>query len=320
MTPPGEIRNVAASVRQRLLNLARAQHVDFNLVLQRYAVERFLYRLSVSSGVDRFTLKGAALFRVWAGQELRATRDVDLLGTGPEDHAAIRAEMKAICSVPCPEDGVSFDPETLRIEDIRDDQRYGGVRVWIRGTIGQARLTVQVDIGFGDVITPEREEQDYPTLLDLPAPRLWTYPRETTVAEKLEAMVSLGPTNSRVKDIWDVVLLARRFDFDGDTLRTAIEETFRRRGTPLAGERPEPLRPAYFEDALRAQRWQEFQRQVEEGDDGPARLVDAGEELRRFLGPVFDSLIEVSAFTMIWPAGGEWRPAPHAPEEDESDD
>ena len=320
MTPPGEIRNVAASVRQRLLNLARDQHVDFNLVLQRYAVERFLYRLSVSSGVDRFTLKGAALFRVWAGQELRATRDVDLLGTGPEDHGAIRAEMEAICSVPCPEDGVSFDPETLRIEDIRDDHRYGGVRVWIRGSLGQARLTVQVDIGFGDVITPEREEQDYPTLLDLPAPRLWTYPRETTVAEKLEAMVSLGPTNSRVKDIWDVVLLARRFEFDGETLRSAIEETFRRRGTPLTGERPEPLRPAYFEDALRAQRWQEFQRQVEEGGDGPARIVDAGEELRRFLGPVYDSLLEASAFTMTWPAGGGWRPAAHSPEGDENDD
>ena len=319
MTAPREIRDVAASVRQRLLNLARAQRVDFNLVLQRYAVERFLYRLSVSPQVDCFTLKGAALFRVWAGQELRATRDVDLLGTGPGDQDAIRSAMEAICAIPCPEDAVTFDTPTLRVDDIRDDERYGGVRVRLQGTLGQARLAVQVDIGFGDVITPEREEKDYPTLLDHPAPRLWAYPRVTVVAEKLEAMVSLGATNSRVKDIWDVALLARRFEFDGETLRSAIEETFRRRGTPISGERPEPLRPAYYQDGLRAQRWQELQRQIGEGGDGPALLVDVGQELRRFLGPVCDSLVERSPFTMVWPARGDWRLAAYAPEGEEGD-
>ena len=307
MSPPREVRNIAASVLQRLLNLAHDLGVDHNLVLQRYAAERFLYRLSVSGEVDRFTLKGAALFRVWAGQELRPTRDVDFLAAGPEDPAAMRTALAAVCGIPCPEDGVVFDPATIRIDDIRGEQPYGGLRVKIRGSLGPARLALQVDIGFGDVITPEPEEQDYPTLLDLPAPRLWTYPRETLIAEKLEAMVRLGAANSRVKDLWDVACLARRFAFDGETLRTAIEETFLRRGTPFTGERPPALLSGYYEDAARAQRWQELQRQVGTGADGPARLVDAGEELRRFLGPVCDSLIAKSPFTQAWPAGGPWR-------------
>ncbi|MCY4586267.1 MAG: nucleotidyl transferase AbiEii/AbiGii toxin family protein [Bryobacterales bacterium] len=307
MSPPRETRDAAASVRRRLLNLAREREVDYNLVLQRYAAERFLYRLAVSGEVDRFTLKGATLFRVWTGQELRPTRDVDFLAAGPEDPAALRTALAAVCGIPCPEDGVVFDPASIRIDDIRDEQPYGGLRARIKGSLGRARLALQVDVGFGDVITPEREERDYPTLLDLPAPRLWTYPRETLIAEKLEAMVHLGAVNSRVKDLWDIACLARRFVFDGETLRTTVAETFRRRGTAFAGERPAALLPAYYEDAPRARRWRELRRQIGTETDGPARLVDAGEELRRFLGPVCDSIIEDSPFTQAWPAGGPWR-------------
>ena len=184
MTPRTAIRDVPASVRQRLLNLARRQGADFEGVLQRYAVERFLYRLSASDEVDRFTLKGAALLRVWAGQELRPTRDVDFLAHGARDEAAIRTALRDICGIPCREDGVVFDPATIPITSIRIDQPDGGLRARIRGSLGRVRLAVPVDIGFGDVITLGRKEQDYPTLLDLPAPRLWTYPRETLVAEK----------------------------------------------------------------------------------------------------------------------------------------
>ena len=308
MSPAREIRNAAASVRQRLLNLAHDLSVDNNLVLQRYAAERFLYRLSVSREVDRFILKGAALFRVWAGQELRPTRDIDFLDAGPEDRAAMRTALAAVCGIPCPEDGVVFDPASIRIDNIRDEQPYGGLRVRIRGSLGQARLDLQIDVGFGDVVTPEREVQDYPTLLDLPAPRLWTYPRETLIAEKLEAMVHLGAANSRVKDLWDIACLARRFAFDGETLRTAVAETFLRRGTPFAAERPAALLPAYYEDAARSRRWRELQQQVGTAGDSPARLVDVGEELRLFLGPVVDSLAANSPFTQSWPAGGPWRP------------
>ena len=255
MTPAKEIRNIPASVRQRLLNLARNQEVRFNVVLQRYAAERFLYRLSVSSEVDRFVLKGAALFRIWDGKEARPTRDIDFLAIRSEDDAPIRSALEAICGIPCPEDGVVFDPATIRIADIREEQPYGGLRMRVQGKLGSIRLPLQVDIGFGDVITPEPEERNYPTLLDLPAPRLWTYPRETLIAEKFDAMVRLGATNTRVKDLWDIACLARHFAFDGETLRTAIEETFRRRRTSFAGERPVALLPGYYEDTARSQRW-----------------------------------------------------------------
>ena len=157
----------------------------------------------MSSEVDRFTLKGATLFLVWAGKEFRATRDVDLLGPGEGDHVAVRASVTAICAIADPADGLRFDPETIRIDDIRDEQDYGGVRVKLVARLGTARIPLQVDIGFGDVIYPGRQEADYPTLLDHAAPHLWTYPRETTIAEKFEAMVRLGAANSRMKDFWD---------------------------------------------------------------------------------------------------------------------
>ena len=307
MTRRKGVRNFSASVRQRLLNLARETGSVYNSVLQQYAIERFLFRLGASSEVDRFTLKGAALFRVWAVGDLRPTRDIDFLGEEVEDDASLRAAIKAICDVPCPEDGVVFDPGTIRIDTIRGEQIDGGLRVRILGRLGQARLPLQVDIGFGDVITPRREEQDYPTLLDQPVPRIWTYPRETLVAEKVEAMVQLGPKNSRVKDLWDIACLARRFAFDGETLRTAIAGTFGRRRTAYGRERPEALLPSFYEYTTRARRWTDLRRQVGEGPDGPASLKDVGEELRHFLGPVYDSLIEGRPFTQTWPVGGPWE-------------
>ena len=307
MTRQRELRDVPASVGTRLKDLARRRKVDFNLLLDRYAAERFLYRLSASKEVDRFTLKGAALLRVWSEEELRPTRDIDFHAVGRDDHGAVRTSLADVCGVPCPEDGVVFDASTIRVEDIRQAQEYGGLRARIQGKLGQVRLPLQVDIGFGDAISPEREEQDYPTLLDLPVPRIWTYPRETLIAEKLEAMVSLGETNTRVKDLWDIACLARRFAFDGETLRTAVDETFRRRGTSLGREQPLALLPSYYQDSARAQHWQVLQRQVGNGADGPSRLEDAGDELRAFLGPVWASLIEGSPFVRTWPACGPWQ-------------
>ena len=186
MTSRKTIRDVPASVRQRLLNLARDQRVRFEGMLQRYAIERFLYRLSVSEEVDRFTLTGAALLRMWTGQELRPTRDIDFLARGARDEAAIRTALRHVCGIPCREDGVVFDPATISITSIRIEQPDGGLRVRIRGGLGRVRLAVPVDIGFGDVITLGRRDEDYPTLLDLPAPRLWRYPRETMIVEKFQ--------------------------------------------------------------------------------------------------------------------------------------
>ncbi len=309
MRPAREGHNVAASVHQRLLNRARQDTVDFGLLVQRYAIERFLYRLGRSAVVDHFTLKGATLFWVWARQPFRSTRDVDLLGSGSPDHAAVRRAIEAICSVSCAEDGVVFDADSIRVEDIREEQEYGGVRATVKGSLGRSRLTLQVDIGFGDAVTPEREEQEYPTLLGHPASRVWAYPRETFVAEKFEAMVRLGPANSRVKDLWDVTAVARSFDFGGGLLREAVERTFRRRGTGFTEAKPDALQAAFYEDLKRTTYWKEFQRQVQAGAPGPHHLAEAGEEIRSFLGPLWDSLVSGQPFSGHWFAGGPWEPA-----------
>ena len=308
MSPNRPPRDVPASVRARLRNLARRRDLDFTL--GRYAAERFLYRLSASDEMHRFTLKGAALFRVWAAEEMRPTRDVDFLAAA--DHTSVRAAVEAMCAVPCPDDGVVFDAGALLINTIRVDQPDGGLRARLPGALGNIRLSLQMDIGLGDMVTPARELRDYPTLLDLPAPRLWTYPREAMVAEKFHAMVSRGEINSRVKDLWDIACLARRFAFDGETLRSAVAETFRRSATTFTADRPPALRPAYYEDPARRERWRVLYRQIPTGADGPARLADAGVELSRFLGPLYDSLIEGTAFPQTWPDGGPWRPAVEA--------
>lgn len=307
MTPRKDaIRNFAASVHDRLLAMARNRRVDFNLMLQRYVGERFLYRLSVSRQVDRFVLKGAALFLVWARREFRATRDLDFLATAPADHAGIRAAVEAVCAVVYPQDGILFDPASIEIADIREDQEYGGVRVKLGATLGTATLSLQLDVGFGDAITPERRVETYPTLLDHAAPELWTYPRETCVAEKFETMVRRGPRNSRMRDFWDVTALARHFAFDGETLSTAVAETFRRRGTVLTEELPDALRPAFYEDASRLRQWEAFQRNVGAVIDGPTRFAEAGQTIQAFLGPVRQHLTGGHPLLLVWPARGPW--------------
>ncbi len=306
MAGPDAIKNVAASVQQRLKNRAREMEADYGLVLQRFAAERFLYRLGVSSEVDRFTLKGAALFLVWTGNEFRATRDVDLLGSGTEDHAAIREAMAAICAVDDPHDALRFDPRTIQVEEIRHEQGYGGVRVKLRAELGKTRILLQVDIGFGDTIHPGREQAEYPTLLGGETPLVWAYPRESVIAEKFEAMVSLGASNSRMKDFWDVAALSQEFPFDGETLCTAIDETFRRRGTPIGEVVPEALRPAFYQDEKRVEMWRAFRQKSGLQLDVPAAFAAVGERVIAFLGPVRDSLAGDGEFARVWEKGGPW--------------
>jgi len=216
---PVKIRNVGHSVFQRLLNQARTHGEDFNLLLFRYGVERLLYRLSISPYTDRFILKGASLFLVWKGQNYRVTKDADLLGLGPADAEHLTDIFKEICQAASDDvDGIEFMPDTVRAAPIREEQAYDGIRVTLVGLLHQARIPLQVDIGFGDDVTPGPERIEFPTLLDAPGPKLLAYPRYTMVAEKLEAMVRLGVANSRMKDFYDVWLLSRLFEFDGRTL------------------------------------------------------------------------------------------------------
>jgi predicted nucleotidyltransferase component of viral defense system len=243
-------KDLAASVRARLLNKAKAEQSDFNGVLVRYALERLLYRLSQSAHVDRFLLKGAMLFTLWYDMPHRPTRDVDLLGFGPSDLASITQTFKDIASVVA-EDGMHFDPESVAAEEIRKEAGYAGVRVLISAELAGARVKAQVDIGFGDAV--------YPVMLDdFPAPNLQTYPVYTVIAEKLHAIALLGMTNSRLKDYLDLSVLLERETLDTDILVRAIAGTFRRRGMPVPAALPVGLSDEFANDASRQALWRAF--------------------------------------------------------------
>lgn len=231
-------RNMGASERVRLLDRARAEQSDFQVLLTRYALERLLFRLSASTHREQFILKGAMLFATWLADPFRPTRDLDLLGTGTGDAAAIAQTFREICAVNVADDGVSFDAAALRAEAIRENIAYGGVRVRTRATIAGAKIPIQVDIGFGDVVTPAPIEIEYPTLLGNPAPRLRAYPVETVVAEKFEALTVFGIGNTRLKDYYDLWLVAQIFPFRSSQLAEAVRRTFDHRGTALPVDAP----------------------------------------------------------------------------------
>ena len=249
-------RDRAASVRARLLNVAKATGTDFNLVLVRFALERLLFRLSTSAHSDRFVLKGALLFTLWYDLPHRATRDADLLGFGPSDTGSMAGVFRDIASVAV-DDGIVFDPASVRVGVIRKDAGYGGVRVTLNGKLANARCVAQVDVGFGDAVTPGPTDAVYPVLLDdLPAPRLRTYPVYTVVAEKLHAIVVLGMVNSRLKDYLDLVVIMEREALDEPTLALAIAATFQRRGTALPNAPPLGLSDEFALDPTRIALWQ----------------------------------------------------------------
>lgn len=306
----GRAKDPAASARQRLLDIARRRGDDFQLVLARYGAERFLFRLGRSELKERFVLKGAMLFVLWSGEEYRPTRDLDLLGMGRDDPQALRAAIASICSVPCPEDGLLFDVESISVAAIREDDEYGGLRVKFPAYLGKTRIPMQIDVGFGDAVTPGPREEEYPTLLDQPPPCIRVYPRETMVAEKFEAMVRLGEANSRMKDFCDLAALAAGFDFDGGSLREAVRNTFARRQTAVGEETPSPLRPAFYSDAARRGIWRAFLRGNPRTLELPSAFEEIGELLISFLFPVWESVIGGGAFNLDWRNGGPWKPVP----------
>lgn len=297
-------RDVSASVRARLLDRARAEPTDFQGLLMRYALERLLYRLSVSPYRERFVLKGALLFATWVDAPFRPTRDLDLLGYGDPDADAIAALFRTLCTMPVADDGVTFDATRLQATPIREEQEYGGIRVRTTATIAGARIPIQVDVGFGDAITPAPVEIDYPTLLDAPPPRLRAYPVETVIAEKFEAITTLGMANSRLKDFYDLWLIAQTFTFDGTVLETAVRRTFTRRGTALPAQVPPGLGEAFA--AEKAGQWRAFlgRERLAAAPDSFTVIV-AG--LRAFLMPLLDG---TPAAEFMWLPGGPWRNAP----------
>lgn len=299
-------KNAAASVKQRLLNVGKRTKEDFQLLLTRYAIERTLYRLGASEHANSFVLKGAMLFALWTGEMHRPTRDVDLLGFGENSDERLAAVFKALCAVAIEDDGLAFDADSVAVQPIREEDEYGGRRVTFVVRLAQARVTLQVDVGFGDAITPAAETVDYPTLLGMESPKLRAYPRETVVAEKVEAMVKLGLTNSRMKDFYDLLVLSRTFPFDGAKVSAAIAATFTRRGTAIPAEPPVALTEAFAGDDSKRKQWQAFVRRsgLEE------RVGELGEvvtELSGFLLPLLSAASTSKAFDGVWQPMGPWR-------------
>jgi Nucleotidyl transferase AbiEii toxin, Type IV TA system len=294
-------------VKQRLLNRARAQREDFNLLLTKYALERVLYRISQSPHKDTFVLKGALLFELWTEQTHRPTRDADFLSKGDSSLERFQKIFEQICVMTVHDDGLHFDPASVRVDRIKEDQDYEGIRVTFVGYLEASRLPVQIDIGFGDAITPEPAETTYPTLLENPAPVLLAYPRETVVAEKFEALVKLGIANTRMKDFHDLKTLANLFPFDGLSLSEAIRRTFERRKTPLPLEAlPTALTAEFHDNAAKQNQWNAFVTKNKLYIE-PITLQEVTADIEAFVMPVLPSSAAENLPTLRWKPGGPWK-------------
>jgi predicted nucleotidyltransferase component of viral defense system len=278
-------QGLAQSVQVRLVRHARGIGVDPNLVLTRYAVERFLYRLSRSPYAERFVLKGALLLLAWLGEALRPTRDADLLGFGELPDDELLRIFREVCGVRVEPDAATFDAGSVAVEPIREGDAYGGRRVTVRGNIGTARVIVQVDVGIGDAVTPAPQWFKYPSLLDFPKPRLRAYPRETVLAEKLHAMVLFGLRNSRMKDYFDVHALLREGELNARQLAQAIASTFERRRTDVPEGVPSGLSDAFSADAGHQAQWRAF---LDKNRLQGPRLPELVSEIREGLAPVLE--------------------------------
>ena len=297
--------DVAASVRQRLLNIIRETGDDANMVWTRYVTERFLYRLSVSEYAGDFVLKGAMLFMAWTGHLHRPTVDMDLLCRSKDSSERLADVFRAVCGIDVEPDGLLFDPDAVRAEPIREEQEYQGQRVTLVAFLGKARVPIQVDVGFGDVVIPRARIISYPSLLGFPAPRIRAYPRETVVAEKLQAMVVLGIANSRMKDFYDLYLLTRDFAFNGATLTRAIQATFKRRKTQIPRQTPLALTEEFGRDDTKSVQWKAFIRKsgLEQGVPGLPGVLSY---LQEFLLPLLKAASGQAAIPKNWRAGGPW--------------
>ena len=297
---------LAGSVHARLIQHAKKRALDPNLVLTRYGVERFLYRLSMSPYSERFILKGALLLLAWLGETVRPTRDADLLGLGELSDAALLSIFREICRHPVKDDGVGYDPDSVRVSDIREEDPYGGKRVNLLGHLGSGRIRIQVDVGIGDAVEPAPEWMEYPALLDFPPPIIRAYRPETVISEKLQAMVHLGTANSRMKDFYDLHLLA-------DLRWTEWPESSgmggrnHRNTHPIPETAPTAFPPEFVNESKRKQ-WTAIL-----GKNGIHRAPDLGEitaHLAKFLMPALAEARKASGTPRRWERGGPWVESP----------
>jgi hypothetical protein len=281
-------KNGAHSIYQKLMDQSKENGADFNHTLSRYGIERLLYRLSLSQYSQKFILKGASLFLVWLGETFRVTRDVDLLGYGNPSLESMKTIFTEIITIPCQSDGIVFTVESLKVESIREANEYDGVRITLVAQLYNAKIPIQIDVGFGDAITPESETIHFPTLMKSDSVVLQAYPKYTLLAEKIEAMCKLGIANSRLKDFHDICLLSRLFEFDGQTLKNAMTNTFNRRNTPIPSQKPTALTPLFYKDLSKISQWKAFIRKAKSIEEF-GTLEQVILEISEFLNPFFES-------------------------------
>ena len=300
------VTNIAASVGQRLRNIARERNEDFSLVLTKFALERVLFRVAQSKHRNVFILKGALLFELWTEQRYRPTRDADFLARGENTPERFIAIFKEICKTAVEDDGLRFDAESVRAERITEGADYQGIRITFLCQLDNARIPIQIDIGFGDVITPPPKEAVFPTLLAFPAPKLLTYPKESVVAEKFEAMVSLGIANSRMKDFYDLGSLCRIFPFDGPVLSEAVRKTFARRETELPIDKsPLVFTPEFYQDENKKKQWSGFcEKNKRYMAQVPLEKICLA--IAEFLMPIVEALRRNEPLARTWDAAGSW--------------
>jgi len=299
------LKDIASSVHQRLLNIARQTDRPFNEVLQYYAMERFLYRLSKSRYRDRFILKGALMLICWEAPVSRPTADIDLLGRVDSEVENVVTIVRDICVQKVIDDGMIFHADSISGERIIEGAEYNGVRVKVKGGLGNARITAQIDVGFGDTVVSSPQKVDYPAILDFPAPRLLGYTRESTIAEKLATLLRLGILNSRMKDIFDLWLLSRQYPFNGDVLSRAITECFSLRGIE-AVSKPVALSSDFADDPSKTAQWRAFIRKnrIDSVNDDLGEVINT---IGDFLSPVLGAISEGKDFKGVWKPPGPWR-------------
>ena len=304
-----EPRNVAASVRQRLLNLARQRGEDFQWVLVRFGLERLLYRLGQSQHRSRFVLKGAMLFQAWIPDVHRATRDLDLLGSRAGPRGDLKEVFRDICSCDAPDDGLEFRTDDIRMEPIAGRQDHEGVRVRLMAMLDGARIPLQIDVGYGKAVYPPAETIEYPTILSFPAPTVRAYPKEALIAEKFHAAVILGMANSRVKDFYDMWVMSTTFEFCGSRLAGAMASVFDGRDTEIPRDLPVALSREFSQDPSKLKQWQGFLRRhaIGEVESAFPQIVSG---LRSFLMPVCGAILSGEAVEAVWHPPGPWRTAP----------
>ena len=301
-----DIINMPASVRAQLQNKAKEANRPFAEMLQYYSMERFLYRFSKTPYSTQFILKGALMFTAWNIPQRRTTLDIDFLARFDNQIDSIEKVIKDICKVKVVSDGLVFDPETVKGMRIKEDADYEGVRVKFVGFLERARIPMQMDIGFGDIIYPRPKIFDYPVILDLPKPHLKGYPQESVVSDKFEAMVKLGLLNSRMKDFFDIWLMMRQFDFDGLNLSEALKRTFKHRKTELPQKRPLFAEEIYDDKSDRQMLWMAFLRK-NDIKHVPNTLSATAKAIEKFLIKPLDAIHRGLEFKKTWKASGSWK-------------